>query len=108
MVKLKIKKGDKVRVISGKDKGSEGEVLQVFPKDLRAIVSGVNMAKKHKKPTSVSEGGIFYEELPIHISNLSHIDPQSGQVAKVGYKIDGEKKVRFSKKSGSIIDAKRV
>lgn len=104
MNKMKIKKGDKVRVITGKNKGKEGEVLQVFPKDSKVIVSGVNLVKKHTKPTQFSEGGIIQKELPIHVSNVSHIDPKTGVVTKVGYKIleDG-KKVKFAKKSGEIL-----
>ena len=104
MHKLKIKKGDKVQVITGKFKGKVGDVIKVFPSDNRAVVSGVNLAKKHTKPTQTSEGGIVQKELSIHISNLSHIDPKTNEITKVGYKIleDG-KKVRFAKKSGELI-----
>jgi large subunit ribosomal protein L24 len=90
MIKLKIKKGDKVKVITGKSKGKIGDVLKVFPKENRALVSGVNLAKVHLKPSRNNEGGISQKELLIHISNLSHIDPNG-------------KKVRFAKKSGEII-----
>ena len=104
MSKLKIKKGDKVKVITGKSKGKIGDVLKVFPSEKKLIVSGVNLAKKHTKPTQMSEGGIVQKELPIHVSNVSHIDPKTNEITKVGYKIleDG-KKVRFAKKSGEII-----
>ena len=104
MTKLKIKKGDKVKVITGKSKGKVGDVLKVFPSDNKLIVAGVNLAKKHTKPTQVSEGGIIQKELPIHVSNVSHIDPKTNEITKIGYKIleDG-KKVRFAKKSGEII-----
>jgi large subunit ribosomal protein L24 len=104
MSKLKIKKGDKVKVITGKSKGKIGDVLKVFPAEKKLIVSGVNLAKKHTKPTQTSEGGIVQKELPIHVSNVSHIDPKTNEITKVGYKIleDG-KKVRFAKKSGEII-----
>jgi large subunit ribosomal protein L24 len=104
MSKLKIKKGDKVKVITGKSKGKIGDVLKVFPSEKKLIVSGVNLAKKHTKPTQTSEGGIVQKELPIHVSNVSHIDPKTNEITKVGYKIleDG-KKVRFAKKSGEII-----
>ncbi len=104
MNKLKIKKGDKVKVITGKSKGKIGDVLKVFPAERKLLVSGVNLAKKHTKPSQTSEGGIVQKELPIHISNVSHIDPKSGVVTKIGFKIleDG-KKVRVAKKSGEII-----
>ncbi len=104
MVKLKIKKGDEVVVITGKNKGKKGKILKVFPKENRAIVSGVNIASKHTKASQTSEGGIVPKELTIHISNVAHIDPKSGEATKVGYKVleDGSK-VRVSKKSGEII-----
>ena len=104
MSKLKIKKGDKVKVITGKSKGKIGDVLKVFPSEKKLIVSGVNLAKKHTKPTQTSEGGIVQKELPIHVSNVSHIYPKTNEITKVGYKIleDGTK-VRFAKKSGEII-----
>ena len=104
MIKLKIKKGDRVKVITGKSKGKIGDVLKVFPKENRALVSGVNLAKVHLKPSRNSEGGISQKELPIHISNLSHIDPKTDEVIKVGIKtLENGKKVRFAKKSGEII-----
>ena len=104
MIKLKIKKGDKVKVITGKSKGKVGDVIKVFPKKNRAIVSGVNLAKVHSKPSRNSEGGISQKELSIHISNLSHIDPKTGEITKIGVKIlENGKKARFAKKSGEII-----
>ena len=104
MTKLKIKKGDKVVVISGGSKGKEGEVLQVFPDKNKAIVEGVNVVSKHKKPSAkYPQGGIVKSEAPVHISNLSLIDPKSGKATRVGYKMEGDKKVRVSKKSGEVI-----
>ena len=101
--KLKIKKGDNVVVIAGSYKGSEGEVLEVFPKKNKAIVSDVNMVTKHKKPTQDDEGGIVKQPAPIHISNLMLIDPSSGDPTKVGRRVEDGKLVRYSKKSGEII-----
>ncbi len=102
--KLKIKKGDKVVVIAGADKGKQGEILQVFPAKNKAIVEGVNIRKKHTKPTQDTPGGINDIAAPIHISNLMLVDPRSGAPTKVGRKVEGDKIVRFSKKSGEIIN----
>ncbi len=107
-IKLKIKKGDKVLVISGKDKGKKGDVVKVIPKEMRLVVSGINVAKKHVKPSQANpQGGILSKELPIHYSNVQLLDPKTDMGTKVGYKLlaDG-KKVRFAKKSGEIIDNK--
>jgi large subunit ribosomal protein L24 len=101
--KLSIKKGDKVVVIAGSNKGNSGEVKQVFPKDNRAIVEGLNMVKKHTKATQDNPGGINEIEAPIHISNLMLVDPKSGKPTRVGRKIVDGKSVRYSKKSGEII-----
>lgn len=101
--KIHVKKGDKVLVISGAYKGTEGEVQQVFPKKYRAIVSGVNVSKKHTKPTADQPGGINEVEQPIHLSNLSLVDPKSGKATRIGRKIVGDKSVRYSKKTGEII-----
>jgi len=101
--KLHVKKGDKVVVISGAYKGTEGEVQQVFPSKYRAIVSGVNIAKKHTKPTADQPGGINDVEQSIHLSNLLLIDPKSGKATRIGRKKVGEKSVRYSKSSGEII-----
>ncbi len=101
----KIKKGDRVIVTTGRDKGKKGEVLRVFPKENRAIVSGVNTMKRHQKQTQRQQGGIINKDLPINLSNLAHIDPKSGEATKVGWKVLGDgRRVRFAKKSGEVID----
>ena len=104
-VKLKIKKGDKVVVTTGKDKGKQGEVVRTIPTENRAVVRGVNLAKRHQKQTAAQEGGIVSKEMPIHVSNLALRDPKDGKPTRVGYKTlaDG-KKVRVAKKSGEVID----
>jgi large subunit ribosomal protein L24 len=105
MAKLKIKKGDNVVVISGRDKGRRGEVLRVLPAESRAVVQGVNIARRHTKPRMGEPGGIVEKELPIHVSNLAHIDPQSGKPTRVGYKfLEDGRKVRVARRSGEIID----
>lgn len=101
--KFHIRKGDKVVVIAGASKGSEGEVKKVLPSKYRAIVEGVNMAKKHTKPTADEPGGINDVEQSIHLSNLQLIDPKSGNPTRVGRKMDGDKLVRYSKKTGETI-----
>ncbi len=105
MPKLKIKKGDNVVVISGRDKGRTGDVLRVLPSESRVIVQGVHMAKRHTRPRMGEPGGIVEKELTIHISNVAHIDPQSRKPTRIGYKIlaDG-RKVRFARRSGEVID----
>jgi large subunit ribosomal protein L24 len=104
--KLKIRKGDKVVVITGKDKGKSGEVLKVIPKDMRAIVQGVNLARRHQKQTAAQEGGIVSKEVPIHLSNLALRDPRDGKPTRVGYKtLSDGKLVRFAKRSKETIDA---
>ena len=95
----KIKKGDTVVILAGKDKGKTGEIITVMPKEEKVVVSGINMAKKHKKPTMNTPGQIISVEQPIHISNVSLIE--DGKPAKVGFKIEDGKKVRFFKKSGN-------
>ena len=103
--KLKIKKGDRVVVIAGKDKGKSGEVLKVFPKDMRAIVQGVNLARLHQMQTAAQEGGIISKEVPIHLSNLAIRDPRDGKPSRVGYKmLDDGSRVRLAKRSGETID----
>ena len=101
----KIRKGDKVRVLAGRDKGRDGEVLKVMPKENRALVQGVNMVSRHSKQTARSEGGIVSKEGPIDLSNLALIDPSSGKPTRVGFKVleDG-RKVRVAKGSGEVID----
>ena len=104
MKKLHIKKGDTVFVNAGNDKGKTGKVLAVYPEKDRAIVEGINMVSKHTKPNSKNpQGGIVKQEGSIHVSNLQLIDPTSGKPVKVTYKMDGDKKVRISKKSGEEI-----
>ncbi len=103
--KLKIKKGDKVIVITGRDKGRVGEVLKVLPKEMRVIVQGVHRVKRHTRPTQANpQGGILEKEGTIHISNVAHVDPKSDKPTRVGFKVlkDGSK-VRFAKKSGEVI-----
>ncbi|HTO40552.1 MAG TPA: 50S ribosomal protein L24 [Rhizomicrobium sp.] len=100
----KIKKGDKVIVITGRDKGKKGEVLKVFPAENRVLVTGVNVVKRHQRQTAKEQGGIISKESPIQVSNLAHIDPKSGTATKVGFKIVGDQKVRFARKSGEVLD----
>ncbi|HKQ55584.1 MAG TPA: 50S ribosomal protein L24 [Methyloceanibacter sp.] len=105
MAKLKIKKGDHVVVITGRDKGKKGEVLKVMPEENRAIVKGVGMVRRHQRQTASQEGGIIAKEAPIHISNLAIEDPKDGKPTRAGYKFlkDG-RKVRFARRSGEVID----
>jgi large subunit ribosomal protein L24 len=105
MAKLKIKKGDNVVVISGRDKGKQGKVLRVFPTEARAIVQGVHIARRHTKPRMGDPGGIVEKEATIHISNLAHIDPQTNKPTRIGYRLlnDG-RKVRVARRSGEVID----
>jgi large subunit ribosomal protein L24 len=105
MAKLKIRKGDHVVVVTGKDKGKHGEVLKVLPDENRALVKGVAMVRRHQKQTATQDGGIISKEAAIHISNLALEDPKDGKPTRVGYKIlkDG-RKVRFAKRSGEVID----
>ncbi len=101
----RIKKGDRVVVVAGRDKGRSGEVVQVQPKEKRAIVRGVNTVKRHQKQTAKQEAGIIAKEAPIHLSNLAVADPKNGKPTRVGFKVlsDG-RKVRFAKRSGELID----
>jgi large subunit ribosomal protein L24 len=101
----KIKKGDKVVVVSGRDKGRSGEVVRVMPREDRALVRGINVVKRHQKQTMKEEGGIVRKELPIHLSNIAIADPKDGKPTRVGFKIlDDGRKVRFAKRSGDLID----
>ena len=101
----KIRKGDRVVVTTGRDKGKKGEVLKMFPKDDRALVQGVNMVKRHQRQTQTQQGGIVNKESSIHLSNLAHVDPKSGKATRVGFKtLNDGRKVRFAKKSGEVID----
>ena len=100
----KIRKGDKVVVLTGKDKGRSGEVTQVLPKEGRAVVAGINVVKRPQKQTQTTEAGIVSKEAPINLSNLAVADPKDGKPTRVGIKIDGDKKVRVAKRSGEVID----
>ena len=102
----KFKKGDKVIVMTGRDKGKRGEILKVHPKDGRAIVQGVNKVKRHTRPTNNSAGGITEKEGMIQISNLSHLDPKDDMPTRVGFKfLEDGRKVRFAKRSGEVMDS---
>jgi large subunit ribosomal protein L24 len=104
MIKLKIKSGDTVRVIAGDHKGAEGKVLRVDREKNKAIVEGVNMVSKHTKPSAKNpQGGIVKKEAPIHISNIALIDPKTKKATRTGVKVEGDKKVRFSKKSNQVL-----
>ncbi len=104
-MKFKIKKGDKVVVLAGRDKGRQGEVLSVLRKDNRVLVQGVNMMKRHTKPRPGEPGGILDKEAPIHVSNVAHIDPKSQKPTRIGYRVlDDGRKVRYAKRSGEVID----
>lgn len=104
MPKLKIKKGDQVIVLSGEDKGKTGEVVKSMPKESKVVVQGINLVKRHTKPSQTTPGGIITKEAPIAISNVAIVDPKTGKATKVGYKeVDG-KKVRVARKSGEVID----
>lgn len=106
MSKMRVKTGDKVVVIAGKDKSKSGRILKVFPQDGRVLVEGINVVKRHSKPSQANpDGGILEKEAPIHVSNVAIADPKTGEPARVGYKIgeDG-KKVRYSKKSGEVLE----
>jgi|ERR1700723_4109496 large subunit ribosomal protein L24 len=101
----KIKKGDKVVVLAGRDKGRSGDVLQVLPKLDRAVVSGVNVVKRHQRQTAQQEGGIISKEATIHLSNLALADPKDSKPTRVGFKtLDDGRKVRVAKRSGEVID----
>lgn len=101
----KIKKGDRVVVLTGRDKGRTGEVVQVMPKEERALVRGANLVKRHQRQTQNQEGGIISKEAPLHLSNIALADPKDGKPTRVGFRIleDG-RKVRFAKRSGDVID----
>ena len=100
----KIKKGDQVVVLTGKDKGRTGTVAKVMPKDNRVIVGGVNMVQRHTRPTQADpQGGIKHKEASLHISNVAHVD-SNGKPTRVGFRMDGDKKVRFAKTTGDVIN----
>jgi large subunit ribosomal protein L24 len=101
----KIRKGDRVIVISGRDKGKSGEVLRLFPEESRALVAGVNVVKRHTKQSARAQGGIVSKESPIHLSKIAHVDPKSGGATRIGFKVLGDgRTVRFAKKSGEVLD----
>ena len=100
----KIRKGDNVVVLAGKDKGRSGEVLRVMPKDDKAVVRGVNQIRKHQKQSQSQEGGIITKESPIHLSNIALADPKDGKPTRVGFDIRDGKKVRVAKRSGEVIN----
>ncbi len=103
--KFKIRKGDRVVVVTGKSKGRTGEVLRVLRSKDRVLVQGVNMVKRHTAPSQANPGGIVEKEAYLHISNVAHVDPKSSEPTRVGYKVLGDgRKVRFAKRSGEIID----
>ncbi|TBL69198.1 50S ribosomal protein L24 [Paenibacillus thalictri] len=104
--KLHVKKDDTVFVITGKDKGKKGRVIACYPRQNRVLVEGINMVKKHSKPSQMNpQGGIINQEAPIHVSNVMLIDPKSGKPTRVGYKVlENGSKVRIAKKSGEAID----
>ena len=100
----KLKKGDKVTVLTGKDKGKEGVITSIDPKAGKALVDGVNMAIRHTKQTQTSQGGRIPKAMPIQLSNLAILD-KNGKATRVGFKIEGDKKVRYAKTTGDVIDA---
>ncbi len=101
----RIKKGDKVVVLTGRDKGRSGEVIKVMPVEERALVRGVNMVTRHQRQTAAQEGGLIRKEAPIHLSNVALSDPDSGKPTRVGFKtLEDGRKVRFAKRSGETID----
>ncbi len=103
--KFKIKKGDRVAVVTGRDRGKQGEVLRVLRADERVIVQGVNIVKRHTRPSAAHPGGIVEKEGAIHISNVAHLDPSTSRPTRVGYKfLDDGRKVRVAKRSGEVID----
>ena len=101
----KIRKGDRVIVLAGRDKGRTGDVLGVLPKENRALVQGINMVRRHQRQSASQEGGIVSKEMSIHLSNLAHVDPTEDRATRVGFKINEDgSKTRFAKRSGELID----
>ncbi len=99
-VKFKVRKGDEIIVIAGKEKGKKGTITKVITDESRVVVSGLNMVKRHTKASKTSAGGIIEKEAPLHVSNVALIDSKSGKPTRVGYKFEGDSKVRVSKRSG--------
>ena len=103
--KMKIKKGDEVIVLVGRDQGKKGSVMRAIPSERKVVVQGVNMVKRHTRPSQAQPGGIIEKEMPVHVSNVSLLDPKDSQPTKVGYRTLGDgRKVRFAKRSGEVID----
>jgi large subunit ribosomal protein L24 len=103
--KLKLRKGDKVVVIAGRERGKKGEILKMFRSESRALVTGVNMVRRHTRPTTTNPGGIIDKEAPLHLSNLAIEDPKTGEPSRIGFKnLNDGRKVRFAKASGEVID----
>ena len=101
----KVKKGDRVVVTAGRDKGKSGEVIRVYPSESRVLIAGVNVIKRHQKQTQRQQGGIVSKEAPVHLSKIAHLDPKSGSPTRVGFKrLEDGRLVRFAKKSGEVID----
>jgi large subunit ribosomal protein L24 len=100
----KLKKGDRVVVLAGKDKGKKGDITRVIPKENKAVVAGVNVAIRHQRQTQSTQGGRVAKEMPIDLSNLALLDPKTGEPTRVGFRMEGDKKVRFAKKSGETIN----
>jgi large subunit ribosomal protein L24 len=101
----KIRKGDRVVVTAGRDKGKSGEVLRVYPAEERVLINGVNVVKRHQRQTAKAQGGIVSKESPIHLSKIAHVDPKTGSPTRIGFKILGDgRRVRFAKKSGEVLD----
>ncbi len=101
----KLRKGDKVIVLAGKDEGREGTITRVMPKDGKAVVEGINVAIRHQPQSQSSQGGRIPTPMPIDLSNLALVDPKEGGPTRVGFRMEGDKKVRYAKKSGEVIDA---
>src|SRR5271170_427214 len=101
--KFKVKKGDEVIVIAGKEKGKKGKITQVITDKSRVVVEGVNKVKRHTKPSRTGAGGIVEKEASLHVSNVMLVDPKSGKGTRVGYKIEGENKIRIAKRSGQVV-----
>ena len=102
--KFKIKKGDQVIVTTGKDKGRRGEVMEVLRSESRVLVQGCNMVQRHTRATQTNPGGIIAKEAPLHISNVSLIDPDSGKATRIGYEVKDGKKIRIARRSGKALD----
>jgi large subunit ribosomal protein L24 len=102
--KFKVKTGDRVIILTGKDKGKTGEIKQVFTSQSRVIVEGANLVKRHQRQSQTAQSGIITKEAPIHVSNVAHIDPKDSKATRVGYRVEGDRKVRYAKRSGEVIE----